>query len=239
MYIRELAETYDDIYSARGRDYAKEAGAVIELIRSRTPGASSLLDAACGTGAHLRYLADSFDRVEGVELSEDMRRTAARRLPDVPIASGDLRDFELGRQFDAVVCLFAISHMTSVAELRAAIVRLAGHVAPGGLLLVEPWWHPDDHSAGHVAADLVREGEDGRTIARVSHSLREGSRVRTEVHCLVAESGSGVRHVRETFSLSLFDRQEYLAAFAAAGLTPEYVDTSPWRTGMIVGTNRP
>ncbi|MGI5271946.1 class I SAM-dependent methyltransferase [Nonomuraea sp. CA-218870] len=233
MYIRELAETYDDIYQARGRDYAAEAARVAEVIRERNPGAATLLDAPCGTGAHLRHFAERFAHVEGVELSPDMRRVAARRLPGVTISAGDLRGFSLGRAFDAVTCLFAISHMACQSELEAAIGCLAGHLAPGGVLVVEPWWQPDGYAAGHVAGDLV----DGpRTVARVSHSVREGRRVHTEVHCLVADSETGVRHASETFSLTLFSDAEYTAAFAAAGLGCERVTGAGGNSRLLVGS---
>jgi cyclopropane fatty-acyl-phospholipid synthase-like methyltransferase len=235
MYIRELAETYDDIYLARGRDYAAEAARVAALIRERCPGAVSLLDAPCGTGAHLRHFAEQFEHVEGVELSPHMRQVAEQRLPGVPITAGDLRDFSLGRRFDAVTCLFAISHMASEAELKAAVGRLARHLTPDGVLVVEPWWQPDAYDSGHVAGDLVT---GPRTVARVSHSVREGQRVHTEVHCLVADSETGVRHVSETFSLTLFSDAEYTAAFAAAGLVCERVPGNGIDRDLLVGIHR-
>ncbi len=102
MYGPELAEVYDALYRAR-KDYPAEARQLTALIRQRLPAAGSLLDVACGTGEHLRYLRDDFD-VTGIDLSESMLGYARSKLPGVPLHQADLRTFELGRRFDVVCC---------------------------------------------------------------------------------------------------------------------------------------
>ena len=59
----ETAELYDLFFE--WKDYAGEAEKLHELIQSRSPGAGSLLDVACGTGRHLEHLRAWYE-VEGV-----------------------------------------------------------------------------------------------------------------------------------------------------------------------------
>ena len=128
MYDERNAEIYDLIYSVAGKDYAAETAALVELIRHRTPDADSVLDVACGTGEHLLHLKHSYRHVAGVELSPAMRARAEAKVPGVAIHAGDMRTFDLGRTFDAVLCLFsAIGYVESDEELRAAVTRLAAH----------------------------------------------------------------------------------------------------------------
>ena len=146
MSARYAAAYYDAVHASRGKDYAAEAATVDAAIRAH--GRSSgqrLLDVACGTGLHLRHLRDHY-AVEGIDVDEGMLAIARERLgPDVPLHHGDMRAFDLGRTFDAVTCLFsAIGHVRTVAGLRRAIARMAAHLAPGGVLVVEPWIHPPD-----------------------------------------------------------------------------------------------
>jgi len=54
MYARS-ARYYDAIYSFK--DYAAEAAAVSARILAHRPDAATLLDVACGTGAHLVHFA--------------------------------------------------------------------------------------------------------------------------------------------------------------------------------------
>src|SRR6266498_4870403 len=101
MYTAEFAEIYEPIYRLRGKDWVAEAEVVVKLVQERSPEAGSLLDVACGTGAHLETFARLMDHVEGLELATPMRVVAQRRLPGVTVHAGDMRNFDLGRTFDA------------------------------------------------------------------------------------------------------------------------------------------
>ncbi|HEX6685473.1 MAG TPA: methyltransferase domain-containing protein [Candidatus Limnocylindrales bacterium] len=231
MYDQNLAGVYDLIYGvAVSKDYVAEAGELAELIRSRRPEASSLLDVACGTGQHLLHLRDLFEHVEGVELSADMRAIAAERLgPQTPVHAGDMRTFDVGRKFDAITCLFSsIGYVQSVEELRATLRRFAAHLEPGGVLVLEPWFAPDAWRPGTVH-DGVAEAPDGRVVMRLSYSdvTPEGKSL-TTMHYLYGEPGVGVRHWSDEHVMSLFTDDEYGDAFTAAGFRPLQLVTG-WR----------
>ena len=233
MFGSEHADVYEIAYRGRGKDWHAEALDVTKRIWGRRPGAESLLDAACGTGAHLRTFATQFPRVAGLELAPAMRERARRRLPGTPIHAADMRDFDLGTTFDAVTCLFtAINFLATAAEMRAAVAAMARHLVPGGVLVVEPWWFPEKFIDGHIGGDLVRDG--GRVIARVSRSTREGRRTRMEERWVVGDE-TGLRVFSELGFLTMFDRSEYVDAFRAAGCRVEYV--ADWLTGrgLFVG----
>jgi len=104
--FENTAQVYDLIYEFNGKDYRTESEVIEQLIRLRAPGAKTLLDVACGTGGHLVHLRQPFD-VAGLDLDEGMLDIARRRLPGVELVNGDMRSFDLGRKFDAVVCLFS------------------------------------------------------------------------------------------------------------------------------------
>ncbi|WP_433136287.1 methyltransferase domain-containing protein [Actinomadura nitritigenes] len=233
--IYRHAELYDAVYEGRGRSYEADSRMLARHIRERRPGASALLDVACGTGRNLYYFATEFAHVEGVDLAEDMLRAARRRLPGVPLHRADMRYFRLGRRFDAVTCLFSsIGYMEDVGQMEAALRRFGHHLRSGGVLAVEPWYFPETALSGHVTADLVTAGE--RRISRISHVAVEGRLHRMTVHYLVGEPESGVRHLTDLHLLSLFTRREYEAAFAEAGVTTvDLVDTGPGRPGLFIG----
>lgn len=235
MYDAELADVYDAIYEGRGKDYRAEATAVASLIRERHASAGSLLDVACGTGSHLRFFAGLFAHVEGLELSEDMLGVARERMPAVALHQGDMRDFVLDRSFDAVTCMFSsIAYMRDDDELAAAIGAMAAHLVPGGVLLIEPWWFPESFIPGYVAGDVVTVA--GRTLARVSRTVREGEASVMEAHYVVADAESSVRHFTVTHVNTLFTREQYEDAFSAAGLTVDYIKEGPSGRGLFAGT---
>jgi len=230
------AEVYEHTYRNRGKDWPAEARDLTAQIRHRRPQARSLLDVGCGTGAHLETFRSCFEHVEGLELARAMRERAQRRLPGIEIHHGDMRDFELGRTFDAVTCLFtAISYLGTVHEMRAAIRCMADRLLPGGVLAVEPWWLPEKYIDGYVGSDLIHD--DDRVIARVSHTRKHGRAAHMEVGWLVGDQ-AGLRSFTVTETFTLFTKAEYLAAFEAAGCTADYHE--PWLTGrgIFLGVRR-
>lgn len=234
MYGAELAEIYELIHRGRGKDYLREATEVARQVRKHRPDAATLLDVACGTGAHLRCFDDLFDEVAGLELSEPMARCARAALPHVRVHVGDMRDFDLGRTYDVITCMFgSIGYLLTEPELTDALRRFARHLTPGGVLAVDPWWFPATYRDGHVAGGTVTAGE--RILSRVSHSVREGDASRMNVHYLVADPASGVRHFHETHLIRLFTREQYESAFTAAGFDVDHLPVEPAGRGLFVG----
>jgi SAM-dependent methyltransferase len=175
----EHAEVYELTYRNRGKDWAHETGDVTRLIRSRLPGAASLLDVACGTGAHLVWFRTAFEHVEGLELAPAMRQRASRRLPAVTIHAGDMRRFNLGRTFGRGHLPVHRDRLCGDRGRAAPGDRFDGRSpGPGGVPVVEPWWFPERFIDGYVAGDVVRE--DGLTVARISHSTSQGLATRME-----------------------------------------------------------
>ena len=212
------AHLYDLVY--RFKDYEGEARDLVAIVGERAPNAASLLDVACGTGEHLRLVRSSFDHVEGVDVEPDMVALARAKLPDVVITEADMRTFDLGRTFDAVTCLFSsIGYLADAEELRAAVTRMAAHLAPGGVLVIDGWIRPDAwRPGGGVMAQA--ESDEETAVARVVRSRRDGDRTYLEMRYLVATS-DGFDTIEERHVLTLFSDEDYRSAFAAAGLEAE------------------
>ena len=233
MFARS-ARIYDAVYA--WKDYGREAVRVHELVQARKPGAATLLDVACGTGAHLAELRRWY-RCEGLDLDSDLLAVARERLPAVPIHEGDMRDFDLGRRFDAVTCLFSsIGYLLTVEALEAAVGAMARHLEPGGVLVVEPWLRPEAVVTPHVGAVFVDEPE--LKIARVDTIEVDGRTSSFDFHYLVG-TPQGVEGFVEHHELGLFTREEQLAAFRAAGLQVEHDEEGLMGRGLYIGVAKP
>lgn len=228
--FRQSARIYDAVY--HWKDYVGEAARVHELVQARKPGAATVLDVACGTGAHLAELRRWY-RCEGLDLDADLLAVARERLPDVALHQGDMRDFDLGRPFDAVTCLFsAVGYLMTVEALEAAVAAMARHLEPGGVLVVEPWLSPEAVRIPHVGAVFVDEPE--LKIARVNTIEVEGRTSSFDFHYVVG-TPQGVEHFVEHHELALFTHEEQLAAFRAAGLEVEHDPEGLMGRGLYIG----
>jgi SAM-dependent methyltransferase len=161
-----------------------------------------------------------------------MLARAADRLPGVPLLAGDAESFAAGSRFDAVTSLFSV--IGYVGSLDAAVANMARHLTPGGVLVIEPWLYPQEYKRLHVGSDYTDTGR--RTIYRMSHSGVDPAAPNVSVltmHYLVG-SPSGISHWTDTHRMTMFTREEFTAAYAAAGLSCEFVDPGFGR-GVVVG----
>ena len=230
MYIRS-ARIYDAIYG--GLDYSGSARRVDEHIQRLAPGARDLLDVGCGTGRHLERLREHY-AVEGLDLNDELLTMARRRLPGVPLHTADMTEAELGRRFDVVICLFsAIAYVRTADRLRAAVARIAGHLRPGGVALVEPWFTPQTYWPGHLVANFHDE-PDLRVAWMYVHDRRDELSV-LDIQFLVGRP-EGIKHFSERHELGLFTDAQYRAAFTDAGLRVEHDPEGLWGRGLYLAT---
>lgn len=230
MY-RQAAQVYDLLYTFK--DYAADTRILLRLLRGRfRPQGKRLLEVGCGTGLYLEQLKDRFD-VVGVDLEPAMLRVARRRVPGVPLHRADMRDFDLGRSFDVVLCLFStIGYAQNRRELRAAVGCMARHLAPGGILVVEPWWRYEEYRPQSVHSMLAKS--ETVHVARATVSRRRGRKSILDMHHLVA-TRHGVRHFVERHVLYMARAEEIRAAFVDAGLTVENRTEGLAGRGLWVG----
>jgi ubiquinone/menaquinone biosynthesis C-methylase UbiE len=212
-YARSAA-FYDLIYG--GKPYGEEAdwlhGRIQAHLRS---GGNALLDVACGTGNHLAHLRRHY-RCDGVDLDAGFLAIARERYPDSTFHPGDMAEFDLGRQYDALVCLFsAIGYVKTVERLGKTMRTFARHLLPGGVAIVEPWLAPDVYLPGHVRSDTPETPE--LKVARMVHSGMRGDLCVLTFSYLIGRA-EGIEHFEEHHELGLFTREQMMDAFRGAGL---------------------
>lgn len=106
-------------------------------------GASSVLDAGCGTGRVAIELARRGLSVAGVDRDRDMLRAARDKAPQIDWYLDDLArvvipdptDPTLPRQFEAIVMAGNVMIFVDAGTEEAVVANLARHLAPGGLLV--------------------------------------------------------------------------------------------------------
>lgn len=228
--FRDSTGYYDILYSFK--DYKAESALLGDLILARLPAARSLLDVACGTGLHDCFLKQRF-QVTGLDLLPDFVTQARDRNPECSYHQGDMRNFQLDGRFDVVCCLFSsIGYMLTVSDLELAVSRMSMHLNPEGLLLIEPWFTPDQWKPETVHCQ-VAEFADGH-ICRMARSLLIEGRSVVEFEFLVARP-QGFERFSERHELNLFTHQQMEQAYRRAGLDVEFDETGISGRGLWIG----
>jgi hypothetical protein len=112
---------------------------------------------------------------------------------------------------------------------------MAAHLQPGGILLLEPWFTPQEWRSGTVHAQFVNEPE--LKIARINTSATEGSVSLMEMHYVIG-TPSGTEHFVERHELGLFEHSQIENALNAANCAVSYFPDAPGGRGLFLGKKR-
>lgn len=211
------AHLYDILYSFK--DYPAKSQKIITLIQNEMPGAQTLLDVACGTAEHDKYLSGKY-QVDGLDLDPEFVRIAAEKNPLGSFSHADMRDFDLGKTYDVILCLFSsIGYVKTLDKVVETLACFKRHLNPAGVIFVEPWFTPD---VWHVGSMHMLSGEtDDLKVCRMNTSGREGDISILDFHYMVGADGK-IEYFTERHELGLFTVDEMMAAFSDAGLDVRY-----------------
>lgn len=129
-----------------------------------------VVDLACGTGRHARYLAARGHRVRGFDASPGMLAIAREQVPGASFALADLGELPVeDDSADAVVCALALAHVESLGPVFGEVARV---LRPGGRFVVSD---TRGHYQGSPLYPLVQADPDGNVgyLAGRRHSTVE------------------------------------------------------------------
>jgi len=230
----KTARYYDKLYAKK--DYVGEVQRLISfLVVEPDKKQLMLLDVACGTGLHIEHLSRHF-HVEGLDICSELLEVARERNPDTPFHLGDMIEFDLGKQFDVVTCLFSsIGYVKTFNKLRSAVHSMAAHLKPAGVLVIEPWFTPENWHPNTVHALYIDEPE--LKIARINTSFVKDQVSVFDLHHLVG-TPEGTEHLVEHHELGLFEVDETISVMEEAGLVVKYDPDGLTGRGLYIGKRK-
>jgi len=218
-------------------DYPAACRRIHSFIQKHHVNAKTLLDVGCGTGKHLYFLQEHY-QVEGLDISPQMLKIARNRFPDIPFHEGSMLNFDLQKKFDVITCLYAsLTLVKTLDNVKKAIACMVRHLTDGGILLIEPWWSPENLWEGKLISSFTDEPE--LKIACMYIIRREGRLSIYDMHYMVG-TPKGIKYFIEREELGLFTREEYTEALETAGLEVSYYDTDLFpkhKYGLYIGVN--
>jgi SAM-dependent methyltransferase len=147
-----------------------------------------VLELACGGGKLLEAIARAGHEVVGLDLSAAMLGRARRRIASLPLevaarislVRGDMSDFDLGREFGAVVLADNSFREVETREALHACLRcIRRHLREGGLLLLterrfDPDLYPDGRGDWPWTESIENPETGERMRRRVTVLVRDG-----------------------------------------------------------------
>jgi SAM-dependent methyltransferase len=201
-------------------DRADDAAALQALI----PGARSLLEPGCGSGALVSHLPQDWDVVL-VDRSPEMLTLSRANNPGRVHIEANLRTMSLGLTFDAVLLHDVVMYLAEDGALDDALRVAAAHLKPGGRLVIVPDVLEDSFEETVVTG--TGSHEDGRAcvLTEWHHDPTPGDgQSEVELSLLYRRPGETVQAVHERHTLLLISAERLWERIQAAGLRPVSVD---------------
>ncbi|MFF0203852.1 class I SAM-dependent methyltransferase [Streptomyces sp. NPDC005017] len=238
-----LLTDHPELYEQRFPDPDHLAARWAEDTLRRHGAGPRVLDIGCGTGRDAAWLhRRGGRRVTGIDTAETMLAHARRRHPGPDYHRADMRHFELGRTFDAVLCLdSALLYCHTNDDLAACLAACRRHLAPGGLLVAE--MRNGAFFLGHTELlDGPRTAsfdQDGTThTSRTGLWIDHGAQLLRRRRVWTADDGSPPREQHSAWRLLFPQELRYfltLAGFEVLALHdgPGPRTEPPWREGDL------
>lgn len=119
----------------RERSRALMEMSYLEEIRTHLGKTATILDIGCGMGEPIaRYFIDHGYTLTGVDAAPAMLAFCQQRFPGMTWIEADMRQLDLGQQFDAVIAWDSFFHLPAD-DQRAMFSIFDRHIGPAGLLL--------------------------------------------------------------------------------------------------------
>jgi SAM-dependent methyltransferase len=209
-------------------DYAAEAVPVARLLDpGDSPGRPRLLELGAG-GGHLASHPKARFEMTLVDLSPRMLEQSRRLNPECRHLPGDMRSLRLGESFDAVLVFDAISHMTTVADLFAAMRTARAHLREGGVALFCPDWTAECFASG-TSTGGTDGAERGMRYLEWTHPPGDGSTYHADLVYILKERDDEPRVIRDRLTLGLFPRATWRRLLAEAGFGNVHVEQQSGR----------
>jgi SAM-dependent methyltransferase len=101
----------------------------------------AVLDIPCGQGRHAKALAEVGYDVTGLDWSEDLLELANKKMNEseagATFVQGDMRSFDLGREFDAVATLGNSFGYFDDRDNEEFVARVCAHLKTGGTFVLD------------------------------------------------------------------------------------------------------
>lgn len=135
-----LAASYDRLTA--DVDYEAIVAFYHQILKQENVRPRSAIDLACGTGSVALLLAEEYDRVMGVDMSEEMLTVAFQRAVEqgkhLQFICQRLQEMALPRAVDLAVCaLDGLDYILDPGDCQKAIRRVYKALNPGGIFIFD------------------------------------------------------------------------------------------------------
>lgn len=216
----DYGEYYDLVFG--DRPYESEVDHLVDLVDAAGD-IPTFCDMGCGTGLHLRQLAERGYPVVGVDSSREMVRIARDRLGEFDAARvihASDKAVTLPSRADVILCLFStFGHNLSDEAIRTALSNYRENLHPEGTLVLDMAEPPAGGTDldGTVSDERYRLRTDGYRVTDGVYEVFRQYEIREEGETVTFQDQYAVRFL---------ERPEIESALRRAGFEVSFVESN-------------
>lgn len=176
-----LPRLYDDLaylwpILSPPEQYAVEAALLKWLMEEHcgTDQPLDILEFGAGGGHTLVHLAQAGHHCTAVDLSASMLEHCKQLIPSARTEVGDMRNIDLGQQYDAILIHDAVDYLLTEADLTATFKTIKQHLKPNGIAFVAPTYTEELFRDNDLEEEIAEDecvSPDGRTHIQYTSQL--------------------------------------------------------------------
>jgi SAM-dependent methyltransferase len=238
VFEHGYAEQYDLLYG--DKDYEAECDLIEKAFQLyKNEKVQSILDLGCGTGNHAFPLAQRGYHVTGIDFSAGMlsqarekaKKLAGQEASDLPeFLQGDVRNFDLNKQYDAVLLMFAVlGYQLTNEDVLSTLRNVRKHLKPGGIFVFDVWYGPAVLAIRPSDRIKIIPTTDGKLIRAASGDLDIPHHLSTVSYHLWQLSGDRViKETEEKHTMRYFFPMELALLLSICDLSLESITAFPF-----------
>ncbi len=181
-----------------------------------------ILDVACGTGALTLLLASKGYEMTGIDRASGMLEIAREKAEmanlQIKFQQGDMLDFQLNQQFDAILCTYdSINYVRDEDELSGVFQTVSEHLAPDGLFTFDVT--TERNIVEHFHNRTFSENHEDYTYIWKNSYFHHSKICTTRLTFFIRE-GESFRRFEEIHQQKMFDVSTVEALLKASGYKP-------------------
>lgn len=136
-YYTQLAPLFDAMNSREASTH-KEVDFLITVSEMNVKGELDFLDIACGTGRHLKELANRGYSVAGIDASRELLGYARHRIKDADLYESDMRFFKINKSVQCAYSLWdSYVYLSKEQDINAFANQCSASIRKGGILILD------------------------------------------------------------------------------------------------------
>lgn len=203
---------------------------------------NNILHLGCGSGC-IDYHLKTYFSITGIDLSENMVKSAARKNPECSYHVGDMRQIPLKGLYDAVIIPESIDYMRSFEDIQKVFSGAKKVLKKDGLLLVIIGYDPEHFPQNRTTVEQVKQGSKELTFIENNYTADPaGNSFEATFVFLVREKGRS-EIIIDVHKLGLFRKSIWQDAMLKAGFSTEPITDEALEsieqkgTWLLIGKN--